>query len=79
MNQQDKIESDIRRIQVCTRRNYGQIIVYPVNNDAFIFANLLKVKTFNAFQLKTIEALGYEVQQVMDPESVLPMPKTVSE
>jgi hypothetical protein len=48
-------------ITVSVRSVYGREMVYPADDTAATFAALLNVKTFNAFQLQTIRALGYAV------------------
>lgn len=48
-------------ITVSVRCVYGNDLVYPADDTAALFARLLKVKSFNAFQLQTIKALGYAV------------------
>ena len=48
-------------ITVSVRSVYGRDMVYPADDSALLFARLLQVKTFNAFQLSGIRALGYRV------------------
>lgn len=48
-------------ITVQVRNVYGNDLVYPADDTAALFASLLKVKTFNAQQVRTIKALGYAV------------------
>ena len=42
---------------------WGNYLIYPVNDTANKFANLLGKKTFNNFDLTRIEALGYKITQ----------------
>jgi hypothetical protein len=48
-------------ITVAVRTVYGNDLVYPVDDKAALFASLLRVKTFNPHQIRTIRALGYAV------------------
>jgi hypothetical protein len=48
-------------ITVAVRNVYGNDLVYPADDAAVLFAALLKVKTFNRFQLGVIGQLGYRV------------------
>lgn len=48
-------------ITVQVRSVYGNDLVYPADDTAIQFARLVNAKTFNAFQLRTIKALGYSV------------------
>lgn len=52
------------QITVKERCVYGNTLVYPNCEDSRLFAELLKVKTFNAVQLDIIRALGYEVEYI---------------
>ena len=49
-------------ITVQVRNVYGKEMVYPHDDTASLFAQLLQVKTFNAMQVKTIRALGYAIR-----------------
>ena len=51
-------------LHVSLRSVYGNVLVYPVNEVAHKFADLLEVKTFSARQRRDIKALGYEFVQV---------------
>lgn len=46
------------------RSVYGVSRIYPFNSVARHFANLLGVKTFNAYQIEGIRALGFTCEQV---------------
>lgn len=48
-------------ITIAVRNVYGNDMVYPADDDAAKFAALLKVKSFNAFQIGMIKSLGYAV------------------
>jgi hypothetical protein len=48
-------------ITVQVRNVYGNDLVYPMDDQAALFAKLIGAKTFNATQLATIRALGYSV------------------
>lgn len=50
------------------RTVYGVIKVYPANDTARKFAELLGIKTFNAMQLRQIRGLGFEVAHTSDPK-----------
>ncbi len=49
------------------RSVYGEFKMYPGNETAWAFADLLRVKTFNAGQIAKIQALGFTVEQCPDP------------
>ena len=44
-----------------TKNVYGNELIYPVNETAVIFANLIGKKTFTANDLDLIVALKYEI------------------
>jgi hypothetical protein len=48
-------------ITVQVRSVYGNELVYPMDEQAVLFAQLIGAKTFNAAQVRTIRALGYAV------------------
>jgi len=48
-------------ITVSVRNVYGNELVYPADDTAALFANLIGAKTFNARQIGQIRALGYAV------------------
>ena len=48
-------------ITVAVRSVYGNDLVYPADEKAILFAQLIGAKTFSAGQLRTIRALGYTV------------------
>lgn len=51
-------------LKVIEKNNYGKILVYPFDETADKFAQLLNVKTFNHSQLCRIESLGYTIINV---------------
>ena len=48
-------------ITVQVRNVYGNDLVYPLDDQAALFASLVGAKTFNAKQVRTIRALGYAI------------------
>ena len=47
---------------ILTKKNvYGNELTYPVNDDAKIFARLVKKKTLDGWDIQLIEKLGYEI------------------
>jgi len=50
-----------RIVEVEIRSVYGNNLLYPVNQVAKDFAELLGVKTFNRAQVEGMKKLGYEV------------------
>lgn len=40
---------------------YGNILLYPVNDNANMFAKLINAKTFHHGQIGIIESLGFKV------------------
>lgn len=49
------------------RKVYGVSKIYPANDVAQKFADLLNIKTFNALQIEDIKGLGFRAEQVLDP------------
>ena len=45
---------------------YGNDLIYPVNETAIKFSNLLGKKTFSKIDLAIISNLGYKINQVME-------------
>lgn len=45
---------------------YGNDLIYPVNDTAQKFSNLLGKKTFSRSDLAIIANLGYKINQVME-------------
>jgi hypothetical protein len=59
------------QVSVYVRQVYGRPMVYPANEAAQKFADLLGVKTFAHRQLQGIEGLGFVVNQVADPAAAI--------
>lgn len=73
MNEQQRIEQmqkalgqEIanRIVEVELKSVYGKGLIYPRNANAFIFAKMLGVKTFNRDQVHGMRDLGYIVGHV---------------
>lgn len=47
-------------IRVYVKNNYGQDVVYPVCDKAFLFAEIANTKTLTPDTIKKIKALGYK-------------------
>lgn len=56
-----------KKCEVIVRDVYGIPKVYPVNDVANLFAEIAGKKTMSAADLKRIEALGFEVVQIVRP------------
>jgi hypothetical protein len=52
-------------IEVEIRNVYGNDLLYPVNQTAKLFAEMLRVKTFNRHQIGIMRELGYTVGRVV--------------
>ncbi len=63
------METTNNQMQVIVKEKsvYGNILVYPANEKAQIFANLIGKKTFTDFDLKCIKSLGFEVELISLP------------
>jgi hypothetical protein len=53
-------------VQVFHKHVYGVQRIYPANETAKQFAELLQVKTLAADQLRQIRELGYSIERVFD-------------
>ena len=51
-------------VQVEFKSVYGTLLIYPVNEEAKIFAALTGKKTMSKIDLELIKALGHDVVQV---------------
>ena len=51
-----------KTIVVLKKNVYGKELIYPVNDMATIFTQLMKRKTFDLADLKLIKELGYEIE-----------------
>lgn len=58
-------------IQVRIKKVYGVDQVYPVCNNATIFASMLGTKTLTLDAIKHIKSLGYIVQNVTEHQATL--------
>lgn len=54
-----------------TKRVYGNFLMYPACPISILFANLLKIRTFQLWQLKIIKSLGYGIYEVVNGNPVL--------
>jgi len=48
-------------VTVEVKNVYGELKIYPVCNNAKIFAAIAGTKTLTSFTMKRIEMLGYEI------------------
>jgi hypothetical protein len=53
-------------LTVKVKQIYGNDMIYPVNDTAQKFANLIGKKTFSKVDLAIISNLGYKINQVME-------------
>ena len=51
-------------ISVKEKSVWGNTLIYPNNETAIKFTQLLGKKTFTSFDLKVIESLGYEIEYI---------------
>ena len=51
---------------VKVKQVYGNDMIYPVNETAQKFANLIGKKTFSKVDLAIISNLGYKITQTME-------------
>ena len=51
----------MKEITLKEKSVYGNVWIYPVCKEAFIFASLIGKKTFTANDIDLITALGYKV------------------
>jgi len=49
-------------ISVRITKNYGVEAIYPADETAQLFANLIHKKTFSRYDLHLIRELGYEIK-----------------
>ncbi len=57
----------MQELQIFIRYVYGNPKLYPANDVANTYAQLLGVKTFNDTQLSLIKHLGFTINVVADP------------
>ena len=55
-------------LELFGRNVYGEMKLYPANEAAEGFAELLRVKTFSKAQLELIQKLGHPLRFVADPK-----------
>jgi hypothetical protein len=60
-----------RVFQYFCRSVYGKSLIYPANDIAEQFSDLMGVRTFTPKQILAIAALGFEVIAVSDPRDVV--------
>jgi hypothetical protein len=53
-------------VQVSIRHVYGNRLIYPVNEQATLFAKIAGSKTLTVAILDAIKALGYDIQVVTE-------------
>jgi hypothetical protein len=53
-------------LTVKVKQVYGNDMIYPVNDTAQKFANLIGKKTFSKVDLAIISNLGYKITQTME-------------
>ncbi len=53
-------------LTVKVKQVYGNDMIYPVNDTAQKFANLIGKKTFSKVDLAIISNLGYKITQVQE-------------
>ena len=51
-------------ISVREKSVWGNVLIYPNNDVAVKFTQLLGKKTFTSIDLKIIESLGYELEYI---------------
>lgn len=56
----------MKKIQVRVDSKYGVERIYPISEDAQIFAAMLRQATFTRDNIKYIKLLGYEIEVVQD-------------
>lgn len=57
-------------IEVVVRNVYGRELIYPINEDANIFARIAGTKTLKRDHIELIKALGYTVTKLTDEVTV---------
>lgn len=51
-------------LHIQTKNVYGNTLVYPACDKTRLFASLLRKKTFDAFDVETLQKLGYSFEIV---------------
>jgi hypothetical protein len=55
-------------VKFYAKKVYGNTLLYPANEQAEKFCELTGTKTLQEWQLKRIFELGFNLEQVSDPE-----------
>ena len=55
-------------VKFYAKKNYGKTLLYPANEQAEKFCELTGTKTLQEWQLRRIFELGFNLEQVSDPE-----------
>ena len=63
--------NSVGRLVVSVRNVYGNDMVYPVNETAKLFAKIAGTKTLRGETLMYAEALGFDIEQVIDEQARL--------
>ena len=58
----------MKRIEVTTKKVYGNRVIYPACPVSRDFARIAGTKTLTLETLKRIKGLGYEIHEVFYPE-----------
>lgn len=53
-------------IEVQLKQVYGRDRIYPINDAAKKFAQLIKKKTFDMSEIKLLSEIGFEIKWVYD-------------
>ena len=63
--------NSVGRLVITVRNVYGNDMVYPVNDTAKLFAKIAGTKTLRSETLMYAEALGFDIEQVIDEQARL--------
>tara|TARA_R100001594_G_scaffold136230_1_gene178447 strand:+ start:378 stop:617 length:240 start_codon:yes stop_codon:yes gene_type:complete len=58
-------------VKFYAKKVYGNTLLYPANEQAEKFCELTGTKTLQEWQLKRIFELGFNLEQVSDPEDAI--------
>tara|TARA_R100000458_G_C8222957_1_gene206763 strand:+ start:713 stop:952 length:240 start_codon:yes stop_codon:yes gene_type:complete len=58
-------------VKFYAKKVYGSTLLYPANEQAEKFCELTGTKTLQEWQLKRIFELGFNLEQVSDPEDAI--------
>ena len=69
----DKISdlTTVLTVKFYAKKVYGNTLLYPANEPAKRFCELTGTKTLQEWQLKRIFELGFNLEQVSDPEDTI--------